>query len=409
MINSEKYSLLMFVICVLYSLTALPRLDISNLFKNLIIFGSIPYLWANYKYLEKGIFKLIFAAIIIQIISWTNSIVSLPEFSKSAPNLKPLISLFMFALVAIWVKNNKNRQVILYSSLVVSFIVTALYDNHLHNSIYLGAVGNRIDFGMHNAQFTSMLSAVILFLTVYLSYCHFPKITKSRFILYPILMFVVLFSIFSIYASQSRQAWLAIIILLLFLPFFQQKKTKIRNIIVGYTLLLITIAAIFQYEPIKQRVLYEPELVSAIVNKDFDNLPMSNMGVRLNSWIEAVNWIKENPIFGSDFNSISFITRESKKFQDAGLMQFGHLHNTYMEIIVAYGALGVLFYCLFYKEIIKNISENKKHEERILLFCFLLFWLIINFFESFNHKGLGLYAHTIVLGGLYTLQRKKET
>jgi len=409
-VNSQRYSLFMFVGCILYTLTALPRLDISDLLKNLIIFGSLPFIYLNFKTFDKKIFWLILFAITIQLVSWVNSLISIPELAKNRPDLKPLTTIFMFVLFSIWINNIKNRRYLLYSGLIVSFIATALYDNYENGSFILGLLGDRIDYGMHNAQFTAMLATVVIFLTLYITKDISNKIAShTRRPYWAIACLIIAFCLFSIYASQARQVWLAFVVIAFLAPLITYDKYNYKKIFFFYISLSILIFIFFNIPSIKERLLKETYVIDAVISGDLTTIPILSVTFRLLSWIEASKWILEHPLLGTDYHSISYVIREAEIFKGTDLVRFGHLHSSYFEILVAYGLMGAIFYIYFYKHLITNIVSYNERTTISLLIYFLLFWLIINFFESFNHKGLGLYAHTIVLGGLYTLQRKKET
>ncbi len=407
--TSKKYSLAIFIVCILYTITTLPRLEISDLFKNIIIFGSLPALFYNFSSYNKRIFWLALTSILIQIISWTHALVYVPEFAKSSPDLKPLSSLFLFVLIAIWIDGSNLRRVTFFSSFILSFVSTAFYDIYTSNSLSLALSGYRIDYGMHNAQFTSMLSVVVCILTVYI----LAKLQSDRkivkFSLYALGGSVIAFALFSLYASQSRQVWLAMIVLLSLAPIVLVGTKHIRKLVITYSLLAVTLISIFQLDSVKQRVFYESSVISTLTQGNWDNIPMTSIGIRVNSWLEASKWIVERPILGSDFNAIPYVTRTAEKFQTAKLQGFGHLHNYYLEVWVAFGIVGLIFLVVFYREIAVNVVSNQAKEECYLLYSFLLFWFIISMFESYNHKFLGLYVHTIILAGLYSLKVRKNS
>jgi len=406
--TSNKYSLAIFFACILYTVTALPRLEISDLFKNIIIFGSLPALFYNFSSYNKRIFWLALTSILIQVISWAHAFVYVPEFAKSSPDLKPLSSLFLFVLIAIWIDGSNLRRVALFSSFILSFVSTAFYDIYTNNSLSLALSGYRIDYGMHNAQFTSMLSVVVCILTVYI----LAKLPSERKLvklsLYALGGSVIAFALFSLYASQSRQVWLAVIVLLSLAPIVLVRTKHIRKLVITYSLLAVTLISIFQLDSVKQRIFYESDVISTIAQGNWDKIPMTSTGIRVNSWLEAGKWIAKRPILGSDFNAIPYVTRTAEKFQTVKLQGYGHLHNYYLEVWVAFGIVGLIFLVVFYREITVNVVSNQGKEERYLLYSFLIFWFIISMFESYNHKFLGLYVHTIILAGLYSLKVRKS-
>ena len=171
----------MFTICILYALTALPWIELNDYLEEFIIYGSLPVLFIKLSRREgdNQIFWLFVVAICVQFASWLNSLHAIPEFAKSHPKFDPLSALFLFALIALWIDNNKTRLVILYSSFVISFISTALYDSYVSGSFALGFAGKRVDYGMDNAQFTAMLSVIVLMLTVYFR-SYLAKLPNSR-------------------------------------------------------------------------------------------------------------------------------------------------------------------------------------------------------------------------------------
>jgi len=406
--TSKKYSLAIFIVCILYTISALPRLEISDLFKNIIIFGSLPALFYNFSSYNKSIFWLALTSILLQVISWAHALVYVPEFAKSSPDLKPLSSLFLFVLIAIWIDGSNLRRITLFSSFILSFVSTAFYDIYTNNSLSLALSGHRIDYGMHNAQFTSMLSVVVCILTVYVL-AKLPGERKGvKLSLYALGSSVIAFALFSLYASQSRQVWLAVIVLLSLVPIVVVGTKHIRKLTIAYTLLAFVLFSVFQLESVRQRVLNESTVISTLIQGDLDNIPMTSVGIRVNSWLEASKWIAERPILGSDFNAISYVTRTAEKFQTEKLQGFGHLHNYYLEVWVAFGIVGLIFLAVFYREITVNVVNHHGKEERYLLYSFLIFWFIISMFESYNHKFLGLYVHTIILAGLYSLKVRKS-
>lgn len=406
--TSKKYSLAIFIACILYTITALPRLEISDLFKNIIIFGSLPALFYNFPNYNKSIFWLALISILLQIISWAHALAYIPEFAKSSPDLKPLSSLFLFVLIAIWIDGSNLRRIALFSSVILSFVSTAFYDIYTNDSLSLALSGYRIDYGMHNAQFTSMLSVVVCILTVYMLAKLPDKRKVVKLSLYALGSSVIAFALFSLYASQSRQVWLAVIVLLSLAPIVLVGTKHIRKLVITYSLLTVTLIGIFQLGTVKQRVFYESSIISILIQGNWDNIPMTSIGLRVNSWLEASKWIVERPILGSDFNAISYVTRTAEKFQTEELQGFGHLHNYYLEVWVAFGIVGLIFLAVFYREIAVNVVNHQGKEERYLLYSFLIFWFIISMFESYNHKFLGLYIHTIILAGLYSLKLRKN-
>lgn len=399
--HSRGYEFLMFSICVLYALTALPRLEMSELFKNLIIVGSLPALFTKVGRKEGNntIFWVFLLSFVVQIVSWLNSLMVIPEWATASPQIKTLSALFLFVFIAFWMNGNKNRTLVLYGALILSFIATACYHNYLHHSFAAGWAGKRVSFGMHNAQYTSMLSVVVAGLAIYIA----AEIPKSRWrpLAYLITAAIVLFSLFTLGISQSRQVWLAVVVTALLAPLICYRSINYRHALVIYLLLGAVGTALYQVNFVKQRIFKESSVIEKVVTGDWDHIPMTSVGIRVNSWIEASHWIARSPILGSDRPSVKLVLHTAEKFQTRRLKGFGHLHNYYIETLVAYGVVGILFLVIFYRTVIRNVMQNQAYSQHIFLLLFLIYWAVINCFESYNTKDLGLYAHNIVLAGLF--------
>lgn len=407
-VNSRGYEIVMFSICILYTLTAIPRFELNELFKNLIIIGSLPALFT--KLLRKednnAIFWIFLLSFAVQIASWINSLRVIPDLATSYPQIKFLAALFLFVFIAFWVNGNKSRVLLLYASLVLSFIFTACYHNFLHNSFAQGLSGQRVDFAMDNAQFTSMLSVVVAGLTAYIV----TQLPKSRYkpVAYFIGGSVILFALFALIISQSRQVWLAVVVVALLSPLICYRSFNYKRTLLIYILLTILSLSLFNVSFIHKRVVTESGVIEKVVEGDWDNIPMTSVGIRFNSWIEASKWIVKSPILGTDKGSVKQVIKTSEKFQaQRRTASFGHLHNFYLETLVAYGLFGMLFVVLLYRTIIVNVIQHQPYPQQVFLFLFLIFWAIINSFESYNTKMLGLYAQNIVLAGLFTYSLPK--
>ncbi|MCW8333615.1 O-antigen ligase family protein [Vibrio paucivorans] len=403
LILSDTYDRLMFLICVAYCALAMPMLEVSGLLKNLILLGSLPLLVLKLRDKEddKRILWLFLAGILIQIISWLSAFFSIPDNVASHPNIKPLTSLFLFAFISLWVQGNRSRQLILLGTYILSFIATAIFDNEINSSFSRALSGIRVDFGMHNAQYTTMMSAVIIMLCGYFAYT--VRDSKARHWLYIPIAATLSFAFFTLLVSQTRQVWAALILTLLALPLLLPNRVTRKKLAVFYTVILVSISSLAMSDIVQKRASQKDiDTVVKVVTFDWENIPMTSFGVRFNSWLEAKNWIVESPILGASDKAIHLVTKTSEKFQSNERTKgFGHLHNYYFETLVAYGLVGLFFLGLLYREIILNVKNRNNSIDFYFLLVFLFFWLIINNFESYNNKYYGIYTHNIILGCLY--------
>ncbi len=146
-----------------------------------------------------------------------------------------------------------------------------------------------------------------------------------------------------------------------------------------------------------------------VFNGNWDDIPMTSWGIRFNSWLEASEWIKENPLLGASKTAIKQVLKTSERFQSSPRTSgFGHLHNYYLETLVAFGIMGLVFVICFYTVITKNILTYADYSTSVFFVLFLIFWLFINNFESYNSKYYGFYMQNIILGALFYIPRPKK-
>lgn len=405
------YDKIAFFFCLLYAFLTIISPAASSEIKNVILLMTIPFFVANFDIIKKEVvFKLLIAAILIQVISWLNSWHILPNTHSNHPDIKRLTALFFFFCIAIWIKGQQSRINALLFTTVTGFITQAFIDTATNHEFLLGLKGTRVDFGMHNAQFTGMIAAVSLAIIIYLFKNIRFNTSEKNLITKSILFIYFLISLIILVISQTRQVWLGFVLLIFITPlvisFFYKFNKKILLSI--YTLSIIFITISFQTAIVKKRILSEDTVIMKVASGDLNNIPMTSVGIRVNSWILASQWIKENPILGASDTAIPLVLKTSEEFNTPALRGFGHLHNYYIETLVAYGLIGLAFIFYFYYSIGKSIIEDNDKDRIILFLLFILFWAVINNFESYNSKTLGIFIHNIIIACVYSSYLTKK-
>ncbi len=412
---SEKYDSFMFIVCVLYCVTALPGLDIGDLFKNIILIGSAPLIYSLWKgkTSDKGILYLFLISFFIQIISWINSLFVIPDVAKSYPDVKAFSGLFLFVFISLWVRNNKKRRVILLSSFLISFFITIVVHDYFHDSLSLALQGKRVDFDLHNAQYTTMLAASSIMISFLLLFS-IGKI-KTRPIVVVLLIASIAFGFFVFLVSQSRQVWLAFAVLLVLLPAAFYKTIGKRATLGAYALLIVLSFSLITSDIVQKRLddsrrTGDLDVAVQVFNGNWNDIPMTSWGIRFNSWLEASEWIKENPILGASKIAVKQVLKTSERFQsNPRTSGFGHLHNYYLETLVAFGVVGIIFLVCFYTVITRNVLTYADSATSIFFVLFLVFWLFINNFESYNSKYYGFYMQNIIFGVLFYIHKPQAS
>ena len=415
--QSSKYRYFVLTSIYLFSLTAVPFDNVSNLFRSIFILCSLPIFIIERKHIFKDrMLKLLGLALLIQIASWLNSLIYLPDIANSGPKIDRLAKLFSFVFIAYWLKGSLRNVYLLWGTLAVGFILGCFVHVDFFTEVARAMSGTRVDFAIKNAQFTSMFSGISLLISVFiLSQLLLKKkpfegiSTPLKIVLSTAIILAFIFFTFITIVTQSRQVWLALAFTLVVSPIFYAlvfPKSNRKRIAMSYLLIAITFVGLSQSEIIQQRAMRETGTLQTILSGDLDNIPMTSIGIRVNSWIAASDWIKERPLIGSDAEAISEVIKQSDKFTGS-LKGFGHLHNYHIETLVAYGFLGLLLIYILYYWLVRSLFITKKQQPElsdITLFSlmFVTFWACINFFETFNGRSFGVYTHNIMFAGFYT-------
>lgn len=424
--DSKLYNKLMLSLIFIYTFLFFPFPDISKIIFKFFLLLSIPLFFIRFNCFKKDVmFILMIFSFLIQTISWISSIIYFPDLANEYPKLDRLAKLFSFIFIAYWLKGSIQNVAFVLVFFVFGLIVEVLNYPTFFNHLKTGIVdGYRVIFGLKNSQFTSMLTGVsIIILFCLIAFHDFSKRKLTvilNFSLYPLMFFLLLLFIL----SQSRQAWLALLIVFFFLPlicFFIGKIKNKTKILLSYFIFFVLIFLLSQIEIVNNRVINhtvikESELFQSLLTAEINSIPSIGNGIRVNSWIEAFEWITKHPFIGNGPNAVGQVIQESDKFSIQQKMIFNHLHNFHIEILVAYGLLGSILIYSMYFWFIKTLLIAQKRDASITGYAimgvmFLLFWAIVNIFESISSRSFGVYVHNIMFGCLYTFyftqQRKK--
>lgn len=423
--ESKIYSNIMLLSVFMYTFCVVPFPAISDVFRAVFIIGSLSIFYFHKdKIYKEPMVILLFLIILVQILSWTNSLIYIPEFSNSAPKIDRLGKLFLFVFMAYWLKGKVTNVYILWGCYVLGFLIGCIVHSDFINELYLGLQGNRIDFNIKNAQYTSMFSGLsfIFCFFYFILFSFTEKLTQNiKFRILGsigLLILSVLFFIIII-ISQSRMVWLAIVITALLLPILLSifsEKIKIFHFIIGYLLLFsIMIFSLKVLSPAIEKRSGEGDVqvIYSLLHLNFDDIPMSSVGIRINSWIEASHWIKKHPLIGVDANAPGLVISQSKLFNDrinesyVTIKTLRHLHNFHIEVLVSYGVIGLLLIYALYINLPRSLFliKDKLPDTNLWIFlslCCITYWLTINAFESFNSRNYGVYSHNVFFAGLYT-------
>jgi O-antigen ligase len=139
-----------------------------------------------------------------------------------------------------------------------------------------------------------------------------------------------------------------------------------------------------------------------LLTGDLENLPFSNIGMRIHSWAEALKWIAERPVTGWGRKARSDVIKLADRFPDAIKGDFGHLHNGYLEILLGFGAVGLIYLCVLWVVLLRRIKLAASKDLYAFALYSSVFILVLNMFESFFVKSSGEFAIALFMAAGYS-------
>ncbi|MEQ5836447.1 O-antigen ligase family protein [Marinobacter sp. NFXS9] len=291
--------------------------------------------------------------------------------------------------------------------------------------------GYRVDFGIHNAEHTGMFFGTYLLCLLCLSprlirwSCHRGWLVSIA--VFPLLLAALLLAIEGTLASQTRAVWLgllqaslvAVILLIGRLLTSRDTQGEKRKL----SLLLALVAGAFvvtisltlnSSQTVEKRFSTTDIQIDKILEAPSENVdPKTSSGVRLYSWRVAMGWVGERPLLGWGAGSTKEMIQHSDYFGASFKQNFGHLHNTFMETLVAQGLIGTailvaLIVWIGIATVRAFRGGDLPWDVFVFAWCFLAFWIVINMFESYILYPTGQYLNAVIVGFVYSFHFRRR-
>ena len=196
-----------------------------------------------------------------------------------------------------------------------------------------------------------------------------------------IMLFISVLFIAFITLTDSRNAFLGLIISSPIVLGFSSLVWYLPVVIIGFSLLALSVLPIF---PNEIQVFMKTIIPSRIYTL-FPEIGFSNLGnyPRINKWFAALNYIFQRPIFG--WGAASFPILYLAKSGE----WFGHAHNLPFELAISYGFLPSLIIFSFYLLILyfsfKKISQLSEKGVDNEIFLNQKAWFASSLIFLFSH------------------------
>ncbi|MDP2573103.1 O-antigen ligase family protein [Vibrio penaeicida] len=411
-LNSEKFILLMvFSACIYAAFKDSWRL-LADIFQTFLLLSSLITLVIHWPFFKREkLLWLLPIALIVQLSSWLYSLHFYPEIATDSPQLGRFLEFFVFFFIAFWLRSNEKYIWVMLAFFVFGSIFTLNYHASILAEISVGLSGARVDFDYRNAQH----GALIIGASILISVCFLSKLVKESpksitLIVTSLLLIIFLIILQSI--MQTRQAILGIALSLVcakVYSHYNRGKLNIKTLSfifsIGMLFILIGLESDILYQRLKSELYV---ITDYILTGDFTNTPYTSIGIRIQLWYESVKWLIKSPFLGFGNGIEPHIIEHSSRLAASVTEEFKHVHNSYIATMLRFGFIGLIMcFILLVFPIVElfRCTIKDKHTQNIkyLAVMFLVYWLIVNTFESFWYMKSGLWTYTVFMAVIYTI------
>ncbi|UBU47592.1 O-antigen ligase family protein [Cobetia amphilecti] len=402
---------------MVYTFFNIPAGDIAKPAETLLAFSGLIAFCIWGKGFRLPVLLLLGAVVTVQLISWWAGLSHHPQWMDSSPRLALLAKLFIFISVAWWLRGSTRNTLLLWGVAATGFLLTTFFLAPPNDENWItGLSGERADFGIRNAQHSAMFFGTLLLGLVAFSkrICQQGSRQGVRITLWGMALIIALAGIV---VGQTRAVWIGTIVSLglglsVWGGFVVMRRgvrqfLKYLSMFLAALALLMVVFGLGLGDSLEKRVNKESDVITQVLKGELTQIPYTSVGIRVNSWIAASEWIAERPLTGWGAKGKSLVMRETAWIPEKVAKKYGHLHNFFMETWVAYGLLGVLAIAALMIWIGRATwlawrAGVMPSDMAFFGMIFFVFWMIINQFESYESMWTGLYIHNIVVGGLVT-------
>ncbi|WP_418113746.1 O-antigen ligase family protein [Vibrio scophthalmi] len=410
--RQNTFNTLMLLCIMVYAILKYSFRVYGDIFQTIFVISFIFLCITSPKPLiSDNVFKLFIAALGASILSWINAKIQLPHLARELPDIGPMFNLFYFLPIAFFLQGKSERVTLLWFAMLTGFIVSFIsHSPDFIGELLRGANGVRISFGVNNAQHPAIWSGVAIIVLIAMIIKEFTTRSLKRPLYWIAYIGLLLFFTFVLIATQTRQVLLGLTLSIslgsLWYVYIKRIKASTKRVVFSILLLLIVLFSIGYFTGVEKRIESEQNTLSLILSGQIDNLPDDSTGIRMSLWSAAFDWVQERPLLGSDFGVDKELIKTSKKTSSFIKDNIHHLHNSFVDISVYYGLLGLAIISLTLILVFRRCMASDKGLQfnPIQYACclFFVYWVTVNMFESYLFSTSGLLVHNIMLGSFFT-------
>lgn len=360
-----------------------------------LITGVFSLLWHFPRIWRSPVFLLLGACILIQIASWAYCDQNFPQYAKSNPDLKRLGHLFLFLPIAWVLKQNNRSPWALMTIFFLGLCMTPFFQGEGWQAFF---DGKRSRFGFRNAQHAALIFAIALVALVVFRKRAFDWFDSAKKFALGALSIAILYCIVIVAIANTRGVFLGLLAGALATAtgvLLKNARPRMQEALMMVALVIIIGASLGMTAKPLTRWLGEIETVTSVLSGDAANIPReTSSGIRIHTWIEGWKWFGRSPWVGWGENGQKLAIKESSALPESIRLEFGHLHNSYLETLVNNGIIGITLLFALHAWLATTISRGcrRRGVKDVQLFCLVagVLWLTANFFESFMFYRSGV-------------------
>ncbi|AJQ95290.1 O-antigen ligase family protein [Gynuella sunshinyii] len=388
-------------------------ISVNRFPESVMVIAFLIAIYQQRKHIKPGMtFLLIAISIIMPIVFFGINYIRDPITAVKYMDLDKLVKLFMFVPVAWWLGGKLDNWLILVAIFFLGLLIAIITNPALPDAMYILSTGGVPQFGLRNHQHEAAYFGYSFLAFV----CFLSRIYSAKSI--ALLSFwtaCILLSLLGVIITQSRGVWLGTIVALTvfwILKLYTNKSTSYKKALLTFIVVIVTSTPLLlSSNLVKERIMKGYSQLSEIILRKEEKISYTSVGTRINTWIDASEWIKKRPLIGWGLWARKDIITQSEKATEWAKKHYGHLHNSYLEIIIAYGFIGLIFLVFSYAWLAKQIISTTTVWVSTL--CLLSFTATINIFESYLLMWNGVYTISIILALPYcfylTISQNKST
>lgn len=418
----SNYHYIAFLSLLGYALFKYANRAVGDVFLTILLLGFIVALFKDSLLRKDTMLKLFLAAVIVSVVSFFLNKNS-GDYRPDHFSISPLGNLFYFVILGYFLQGNLKKTALFLIALCLGITLSYILNSgdFLHE-FALAIHGERVDFGLVNANHTAAVAGVAMVLSGIFLYWLVAKPVvlsskgKIAFVLFAVINLVI--NTIVVYGTKSREVWLALLLVfilalcfLLYHFLFQQRSVAKLIVLLGASSVLLFSA--YHQPEINKRVTEEIYIINDFIHKDVKDIPSSSTGLRIKFVYSAFPWIEKHPVFGMGHRDArDFVIEKSTLFDQDVKKNYSHLHNGFVEVLVGYGIMGLLvvlgIYTLLIGTVVKAAPQQYKAFLLFASIAFVIYFSTINMFESFLFFKTGEYIQTALLAAIYTFVIKRQ-